>query len=171
MDNDQTESGAERSGEEVAWDQEFAAPSNTATNVSSTLSDLAKLVVQVPTAIVHTMGVMFPEDTRRHARAAARESFLAMRSLLGAAGDGIESLLAESEAGGKPQATVSGPAGTWGTAKATGGTSAADTSSKARRIAIDEDSGVETGTSTGATPAQGDEDVPEDRGLRANIDY
>lgn len=169
MDNDYTQTGAEKSAEEVSWDKEFSSPTESAANnIGSTLADLGQLLVQVPAAIISMSNVMFPEDTRRHARAAARESFLTVRSLLAAVGDGIEGLLAEpseSDSGSKPKATVSGPAGTWGTARAGGGASGSTAGNKSRRIEISdtEDSSTNDSADNG--------DVPEDRGLRADIDY
>lgn len=156
-DNTQPEAG--RSAEEVAWDEEFSSPGKTAgDSIGSTLADMGRLLVQVPAAIVSMSNVMFPEETRRHARSAAREGFLAVRSLLAAVGDGIEGMLAEpQEGGGKPQTTVSGPAGTWGTAKA-GGASG----NKTRRIEVSD--------AQASLPAD-DEEAPADRGLRADIDY
>lgn len=179
MDNDNTQTGAERSAEEVAWDEEFSTPSkNTADSIGATLADLGQLLVQVPAAIISMSNVMFPEETRRHARAAARESFLTVRSLLGAVGDGIEDLLAESGEGDhKPQkATVSGPAGTWGTTKAGGGTSGSTAGNKSRRIEISDTEAGATTSDSGSGAAQqpssaDDSDLPEDRGLRADIDY
>lgn len=160
-DNTQPEAG--RSAEEVAWDEEFSSPGKTAgDSIGSTLADMGRLLVQVPAAIVSMSNVMFPEDTRRHARAAAREGFLTVRSLLAAVGDGIEGMLAEpQEGGGKPQTTVSGPAGTWGTAKS-GGASGTTSGNKTRRIEVSD--------SEASLPAD-DEEAPADRGLRADIDY
>ena len=106
-----------RSAEEAAWDEEF---NNTRerSGVGSTLGEVAKLTVQVPGAVASMTASMFPQDTRRHARAAVREGFLAVRSLLGAIGDGIESALSDRDAPGSTRQplTTSGPAGTWGTA-------------------------------------------------------
>lgn len=147
----------ERSAEEIAWDEEFeeAKGSN---DFATTVSDLLALAIKIPVAIVQMPINMLPPDTRRHARAAVREGFLAARSLVGVIGDSIESMLADpSDSLGTP---VSGPPGTWGTArhspqqsKATGSTEASP--SKVKRIELE------------------DEEVPpgEGRGLRADIDY
>lgn len=154
-----TQAAGARSAEEAAWDEEF---NNTKerSGVGSTLGEVAKLTVQVPGAVASMTASIFPQDTRRHAKAAVREGFLAVRSLLGAIGDGIESALSDKDASNTRQPLpVSGPAGTWGTApSATGPTSTGG--AKARRIEI-----ADTGT--------GDEedDAPDERGMRAEIDY
>ena len=162
-----TQAAGARSAEEAAWDEEF---NNTRgrTGVGSTLGEVAKLTVQVPGAVASMTASIFPQDTRRHARAAVREGFLAVRSLLGAIGDGIESALSDRDAPGSARQplTTSGPAGTWGTAPST--TSPTPTGARARRIEIaDFDS---TPTPTAATGDQED-DAPDERGLRAEIDY
>jgi len=76
---------------------------------------------------------MIPDETARHARAAAREGFLALRTLFGAVGDRIEEMLQEpgtttvdTDAG-----AVKGPPGTWGSSRAA--------SSKVKRIEVDDD--------------------------------
>ncbi|MDQ3929460.1 MAG: hypothetical protein M3328_09975 [Chloroflexota bacterium] len=111
-----------RSAEEAAWDEEFNNTGNR-TGVGSTIGELARLTVQVPGAVMSMTANMFPQDTRRHARAAVREGFLAVRSLLGAIGDGIESALSDRDTSGSARQplTTSGPAGTWGTAPSTAG--------------------------------------------------
>jgi hypothetical protein len=159
-------SGA-RSAEEAAWDEEF---NNTRgrTGVGSTLGEVAKLSVQVPGAVASMTASMFPQDTRRHARAAVREGFLAVRSLLGAIGDGIESALSDKDATGSARQplSTSGPAGTWGTAPSAA--SPTPTGARARRIEIsDLDT---TGTPTAST-GDDEDDAPDERGLRADIDY
>jgi hypothetical protein len=126
------------------------------------LSEAAKLTVQVPSAVASMAASIFPQDTRKHARAAVREGFLAVRSLLGAVADGIESALSERDTSGSTRQplTVSGPAGTWGTAT-TGASSTSSGGARARRIEI-----ADTG------PAGDEEDdAPDERGLRAEIDY
>lgn len=176
MDEEYNQAEAERSAEEVSWDEEFSniPEGDAADSIGSTLTDLGQLLVQVPAAIVSMSSIMFPEDTRRHARAAARESFLAVRSLLGAVGDGIEEILAAPEAGGakaqKP--VVSGPAGTWGTARAGGASRGSSTGKEARRIEIS-DSGNDQATTDNSSSngSVEDEDVTESRGMRADIDY
>lgn len=156
----------ERSAEEIAWDEEFeeAKGSN---DFATTISDLFALAIKIPVAIVQIPINMLPPDTRRHVRAAVREGFLAARSLVGAIGDGIESLLADpSDSPGTP---VSGPPGTWGTARHTGGPQQskaegvgqspirqkAGVPSKVKRIDLEDEE---------APPGEG-------RGLRADIDY
>jgi hypothetical protein len=159
-----TQAAGTRSAEEAAWDEEF---NNTRerTGVSSTIGERAKLTVQVPGAIGSMTASMFPHDTRKHARAAVRESFLAVRSLLGAIGDGIENALSDKDTptNMRQPLTTSGPPGTWGTAPSSTGP-LTTTSSRARRIEIaDLDA---TPTSTGD-----EDDAPDERGLRADIDY
>jgi hypothetical protein len=128
------------------------------------------LTVQVPSAVVRMMGVMFPEDTRRHARVAARESFLTVRSLASTIADGIEGLLNDRE-GTTSRPTVSGPHGTWGTARATGTATATAAPSKARRISLADSTADAETVGEATTWQEGEEDVPEDRGMRADIDY
>jgi hypothetical protein len=153
-----------RSAEEAAWDEEF---NNTRdrSGVGSTLGEVAKLTVQVPGAVASMTASMFPQDTRRHARAAVREGFLAVRSLLGAIGDGIESALSDRGAPGSARQplSTSGPAGTWGTAPSSA--SPAPTGARARRIEI---SDLDT---TATTSTDDEDDAPDERGLRAEIDY
>jgi len=148
--------GTERSDEEIAWDEEFA-ETKESNDFATTLSDLLALAIKIPVAIVQMPLNMLPPDTRRHARAAVSEGFLAARSLVGAISDGIENMLSDPSDSPAP---VSGPSGTWGTArhspqqsKATGGTESG--SSKVKRIEFE------------------DEETPpgEGRGLRADIDY
>lgn len=176
MNEEYKQAGAERSAEEVSWDEEFSntVEGDAADSIGSMLADLGQLLVQVPAAIVSMSSIMFPEDTRRHARAAARESFFAVRSLLSAVGDGIEEILTEPEEGGvkaqKP--TVSGPAGTWGTARAGRASRGSSTDKEARRIEIS-DSGNDPATTNDVStngPTE-DGDMPESRGMRADIDY
>jgi hypothetical protein len=125
---------------------------------------------------------VLPQDTRRHARAAAREGFLAVRSLLSAIGDGIEEMLSEPAGEASTGAVRSGPAGTWGTVPssepaftavtwpaATGTTG----SGKVRRIELsDEDNESTPGDSAEvAGNAPEESEAREGRGLRADIDY
>ena len=158
-DNTSSTPNVERTAEEVAWDEEFK-DSERSDSVASTLGGLAALAVRIPVALVQASVELVPDETRRHTRAAARESFLAMRSLLGAMGDGIERMLTEPEdRQTRPPTTVSGPPGTWGTARATRAT---DTTSKARRISVED---------TDANGTSNDGETREGRGLRADIDY
>jgi hypothetical protein len=155
----------ERTEEEVAWDAEFGTPgSSRDSNIPGVLADLAKLAIQVPLALVQMPLAMLPDDTARHARAAAREGFLAVRSLLGAIGDGIENLLSDPS-GGKPP--VSGPQGSWGT-----GRQAAMPTGKLKRIEL-QDEVSEKGSAESGTGITIDElgNSTEGRGLRADIDY
>jgi hypothetical protein len=169
MDDQVKNPEIERSDEEIAWDEEFA-ETRRDTDVVGTLGDLARLVVQVPIALVQMPMNMLPQDTRRHARAAVREGFLAVRSLLSAVGDGIEEILAEPVGSGTPTTVRSGPPGTWGTAPseqspfATGALS----SSKVKRIELSEDEGTGGGGSNTSTE---DAEPRESRGMRADIDY
>ncbi len=157
MDNvNKEQQDTERSAEEIAWDEEFAETKGSSDFIS-TVSDLLALAIKIPVAIIQMPINMLPADTRRHARSAVREGFLAARSLVGAIGDGIESLLADPSDSPAP---VSGPPGTWGTARHTpqqskvGGNTEAG-SSKVKRIEVEEEE---------APPGEG-------RGLRADIDY
>ncbi len=170
------QAAAERSGEEVAWDQEFAEESNM--GFASGIADMAKLTVKVPVAILQMPLSLIPEETARHTRAALRETFLAFRSLLGALGDGIENMLADPA---ENPATVSGPTGTWGTGRSTQSkstsTAAASTGGRARRIELS-DSDVAGPTAmpdlsgmASLDSADEEEDAGEGRGLKADIDY
>src|SRR6185295_8647028 len=108
-------SAFERSDEEVSWDAEFAnMDERKSSGYPQMLADLGKLVVQVPVALVQMPMSLLPQDTAKHARAAAREGILAVRSLLGAIGDSIEDMLAEP---GAKKPTVAGPEGTWGSGR------------------------------------------------------
>lgn len=167
MDNSAKDSAYQRSEEEIAWDAEFADMNDRSdTNVASVLGDLAKLVVQVPMALIQMPMAMLPEDTARHARAALREGFLAVRSLVGAVADGVESLLAEPSAGKPP---VKGPQGTWGSARQTTSGVGAPPPGKVRRIEVSDE--VPESSGSDARSEQGDMNLPEDRGMRADIDY
>lgn len=164
-----------RSEEEVAWDKEFQDDKNM--SLPEAVADMLKLVVKVPVAILQMPLSIIPEETAQHTRAAVRETFLAFRSLLGAIGDGIESILADPE-------PTSGPDGTWGTGPKPRTQSASapastgpSTGSKSKRITLsDEPDEAQPRPSEGAgaesSSAQDDDaDTPETRGLRADIDY
>jgi hypothetical protein len=168
MDDQDKNPEIERSDEEIAWDEEFA-DARRDTDVVGTLGDLARLVVQVPVAIVQMPMNMLPQDTRRHARAAVREGFLAVRSLLSAVGDGIEEILAEPAGSANPTTVRSGPPGTWGTAPSEQSPFATGTlsSSKVKRIELSE----EEGPSTQPNASTEDAEPRESRGMRADIDY
>jgi hypothetical protein len=172
------DNNAERSDEEVAWDEEFRDERSASnSSVASAVGELLSFAVKVPIALIQVPIELLPRDTRRHARAATRESFLAVRSLLGAIGDGIESMLAEPA---QTTAGASGPSGTWGNTRYSptqeSGTATA-TESKVRRIELDE-SDVEPqrdssapATPTGPATSEEEREAREGRGLRADIDY
>jgi hypothetical protein len=165
MDTNEQGTPYQRTEEEVVWDAEFGTPSASRdSNVPGVLADLAKLAIQVPVAIVQMPLAMLPDDTARHARSAVREGFLAVRSLLGAIGDGIENLLADPSAG--KSATVAGPPGTWGTGRQ------ATSTSKLKRIEVQDEvsekGSVEPGTGVNIDDLGNSQ---EGRGLRADIDY
>ena len=165
MDTNEQNRPHERTEEEVAWDAEFGTPGAARdSNIPGVLADLAKLAIQVPIALVQMPLAMLPDDTARHARAAAREGFLAARSLLGAIGDGIENLLSDPSGGKAP---VSGPQGSWGT-----GRQAAMPTGKLKRIEL-QDEVSEKGSAESGSGITIDElgNSTEGRGLRADIDY
>lgn len=165
-ENEKMSDPTQRSAEEIAWDQEFSDTKES--NAATMLSDLARLAVQVPVAILQMPMNMLPDETAQHARAAAREGFLAVRSLLGAIGDGIENMLAEPGQGGtNANASASGPPGTWGTARYGSQSPTTATSTRLKRISVDDTSAGDTGDETGPPSSGGD----EGRGLRADIDY
>lgn len=101
----------ERTEEEVAWDEEFK--DDKQTSATSDLTNLVRFAVRLPGAILSNV---VPEETARHARAAAREGFLAVRTLVGALADNIEEMLAEPDNRANTT-TVKGPPGTWGTGR------------------------------------------------------
>lgn len=174
MDDQDKNPEIERSAEEIAWDEEFT-ETRRDTDVVGTLGDLARLVVQVPVAIVQMPMNMLPQDTRRHARAAIREGFLAVRSLLSAVGDGIEEILADPEGSATPTTVRSGPPGTWGTAPSEQSPFATGTlsSSKVKRIQLSEEEGTadaQSASTQAGTPPE-DAEPRESRGMRADIDY
>jgi hypothetical protein len=149
-------SEAQRSAEEVAWDEEFR--NETQSDPISELQGLLKFALRLPGALVQMPMALVPDETAQHARAAAREGFLAVRSLLGAVGDSIEQMLAEPSGTSGPATTVQGPPGTWGTGRAsmtgTGGTS----SPKVKRIEVSESDGVDN--SDGLEPSTSPGDMP-----------
>jgi hypothetical protein len=157
MDNsNRVQPETERSAEEIAWDEEFADVRG-GNDFTTTVSDLLALAVKIPIAVIQMPINMLPTDTRRHARSAVREGFLAARSLVGAIGDGIENMLADPSDSPAP---VSGPPGTWGSARhgsqySKSGGDAGASSSKVKRIEFEDEE---------APPGEG-------RGLRADIDY
>ena len=188
----------ERSAEEVAWDQEFGEPKKN--DVMSVVGELAALAVKVPVTIISMPLQLIPQETRRHSRAAVRESFLAVRSLLGAVGDGIESILADPE---ERAAAPGGPDGTWGSRRQQMPTMRRETpgmdpdlgaegvglgvhdpesaagGGRARHIEIDDDAGVDTPVpmreqseeAISTQVAEEAEETGEGRGLRSDIEY
>jgi hypothetical protein len=175
MDNPNTNNNSayDRSDEELSWDAEFADMDEPRTSsYTAMLADIAKLIAQVPAAAARMPMALLPEDTARHARAAAREGFLALRSLLAAIGDSIESALAEPS-GKATTPTVAGPTGTWGTARH-GNTSSASSPippGKARRIEVSDEVSERSGGDGQPTVKIDDLGEQEGRGLRADIDY
>src|SRR5260370_35443182 len=112
MDNPNTnnKSAYERSDEELSWDAEFADMDEPrTTSYTAMLADLAKLIVQVPAAVIQMPMALLPEETARHARAAAREGDLALRSPLPAIGGGNGKVLPTQPA---PTTTPTGPRAT-----------------------------------------------------------
>ncbi|MFL5732009.1 MAG: hypothetical protein ACJ78Q_02315 [Chloroflexia bacterium] len=132
-----------RTAEEMAWDEEFA--DNSRSGLGSNVRDVASLVVRIPRAMVEVATGMLPPETVRHSRAAVRESFLAVRSLVSAAADGVEEMLSDSGTSGT--STVQGPGGTWGTGRAT-----TTTSPKVKRIDVGGTDYVEPITGPGDMP-------------------
>jgi len=174
MDNPNTNNNSayDRSDEELSWDAEFADMDEPRTSsYTAMLADLGRLIVQVPAAVIQMPMGLLPEDTARHARAAAREGFLALRSLLAAVADSIESVLAEPS-GKASTPTVAGPTGSWGTAPH-GNTSSASSPippGKARRIEISDEVSERSGDGQPSITID-DLGEQEGRGLRADIDY
>lgn len=178
MDDITRNNGADqRSEEEIAWDAEFADMEEPkGSGVTSTLSDVARMMAQIPAAIVQLPMALLPEDTQRHTRAALREGFLAVRSLLGAVGDGIEGALSDAGTSKGEAAAPKGPDGTWGTRRYSGSGS----QGKAQRIEIQDEvseSGGGDGSGTRITiddladTSDDIDETKEGRGLRADIDY
>jgi hypothetical protein len=128
------EARAGRTPEEVAWDEEFA-DSNTR-GLGADVRDLLVFAARLPRALIQAPMSIVPDEAARHARAAARESFLAVRTLLSAIGDKIEGILAEPGTAPSSPPTVKGPEGTWGTGRAA-------PPAKVKRIAVG-DSGEES---------------------------
>jgi len=113
---EERETRAGRTPEEIAWDEEFADTNKR--GLTSDLRGLLAFAAKLPRALMEVPMSIIPDETARHARAAALESFLAVRSLLSAVGDNIESMLAEPGTGPGSTPTVQGPEGTWGTGRA-----------------------------------------------------
>ena len=122
----------ERTAEEIAWDEEFK-DERQSSSLAGDLQGLARFAVRVPVALAQAATDMVPEETARHARAAAREGFLAVRTLMGAVGDRIEEMLQEpgTTTAGDDAGTVKGPPGTWGSGRTASG--------KVKRIEVDDD--------------------------------
>ena len=149
---EQNPQAAERTAEEVAWDQEFAGGKRS--SLGSDLRDLLVFAARLPGALIQVPLSMLPEETTRHARAAALESFLAVRTLLSAIGDNIESMLAGTDATQTRPPTVQGPAGTWGTGRPAPRTSSptASSSGKVKRIELGDTDPIEPATGPGDMP-------------------
>ena len=166
MNKNTASSASQRSEEEMAWDAEFANMEEPkGGGVAGTFESVAKTLVKLPAALIQLPMAILPEETQKHARAAVLESFLALRSLLSAVGDGIEGAL--SEAGDKKGA-YEGPQGTWGSGRYSG------SPGKVQRIEVlDEvsESGGGDGSGTRITIDDLGDDSAEGRGLRADIDY
>jgi hypothetical protein len=162
-----------KSDEELSWDAEFANMDEPkGSGYPAMLGDLARLIIAVPRALAQMPMAILPEETAMHARAAVREGFLAFRSLLGAVGDGIESLLAEPAT----RPTVSGPAGTWGSGRHSNTSTASSPAAigpggKARRIEISDEVSERGGGDGQPTITIDELSDQEGRGLRADIDY
>lgn len=174
LNEEKTNSADERSEEEISWDAEFADMEEPKSpGVTGTLADLAKMIAQVPAALVQLPMALLPEDTQKHARTALLEGFLAVRSLLDAVGDGIEGALGGQSSGGSKAAPY-GPEGTWGTRRYG---SSSTPPGKAQRIEVQdgvEEAGGGDGTSRKITidDLGSDEgEAEEGRGMRADIDY
>ena len=157
---EQKAQAAGRTPEEVAWDEEFADPKRS--NLGSDLRDLMVFAAKLPRALIEMPMSIVPEETTRHVRAAALESFLAVRSLLSAIGDNIESLLAGPDLGTGRPPTHKGPEGTWGTGRASGSGAAAGrggsrtaptpTPGKVTRIEVGDSAPIEPATGPGDMP-------------------
>ena len=160
-----TSSSYERTQEEVSWDAEFANMNDKRGSGPRLLNDMTRVMTRVPGAVARMPMDVIPDDTAMHARAAVREGFLAFRSLLSAIADGVEGMLGEPS--GK-KASVSGPQGTWGSARYSSTSSTPP--GKARRIEVSDEVSERTGEGEGTVTIDelGDQ---EGRGLRADIDY
>jgi hypothetical protein len=174
MDNSNraTSSASQRSEEEMAWDAEFADMEEPrGGGIGGTLEGLGRTLVKLPAVLVQLPMAILPADTQRHARAAVREGFLALRSLLSAIGDGIESALGEP---GDTTGGVRDPEGTWGNRRYG---ESKGSQGRAQRIEIQDEvseSGGGDGTGKRITIddlADENESEKEGRGLRADINY
>ncbi len=169
MTSNNMEGASGRSEAEMAWDAEFAnmeEPSGG--GLTGTLDGVAKLLIKLPAALVQLPMAILPEDTQKHARAALLESFLAVRSLLSAVGDGIEGALSDS---GQKKATYKGPQGTWGAGRYSG---SSRPPGKVQRIEVQDEvseAGGGDGSGTRITIDDLADSNEEGRGLRADIDY
>ena len=162
-----------RSDEEISWDAEFADMEEPKkSGVVGTIGDVVKTIVQLPATIVQLPMALLPEETRKHARAAVLESFLAVRSLVSAAGDGVEGMLGGEGRAARSKAAPFGPEGTWGTRRYS---RLSTPPGKAQRIEIqDEVSEAGGGDGSGrhiTIDDLGNDGDVEGRGMRAGIDY
>lgn len=156
---------AERSQEEIAWDEEFNEKSEG--GLAGTIADVAKLAVQVPVAVMQMPMNLLPPETRRHGRAALREGFLALRTFMGAIGDNVEKALAEP--GGQPAAVTGATDGTWGSgpARPVAPATSSTPTSKVKHIEL----GDEVPVADAGSSAIDELKPAENRGLRADIEY
>jgi hypothetical protein len=135
----------ERTPEEVAWDEEFRDVERRSSDVASDIAGLLRFAARIPVALMQMPMAILPDESVRHARASAREGFLAVRSLFSAIADNIEEMLTDPDPA-TARATVQGPEGTWGTGRA-----ASASSGKVKRIEL-VDEGVEPSTAPGDMP-------------------
>jgi hypothetical protein len=154
-----------RTPEEVAWDEEFADIRRS--SLGSDLRGAMLFAAKAPRALIRVPMRIVPEETTRHARAAALESFLAVRSVLSAIGDSIENVLAGSDLGTDRPPTLRGPEGTWGTGVTSGSgsgsaagrggsrtapTPTATSSGKVKHIEVSDTDPIEPATGPGDLP-------------------
>jgi len=162
-----TGSPYERTQEEVSWDAEFANMNDKrGSGYPRLLNDMTRAMTRVPGAVARMPMDVIPDETTMHARAAVREGFLAIRSLLSAIADGVEGMLGEPSGN---KTTVSGPQGTWGSGRHSSSASSTPPG-KARRIEVSDEVSERVGEGEGTVTIDelGDQ---EGRGLRADIDY
>jgi hypothetical protein len=173
--NRSTSGASQRSEEEMAWDTEFADMEEPRRGgVIGMAEGMAETLIKLPAALIQLPMAILPEETRRHARAAVLESFLAVRSLFSAMGDGVERVLGQPV---EPKSAVRDPEGTWGNRRYG---ASKGSQGRAQRIQIQDEvseSGGGDGSGTRITIDDlgdaGDENDgdKEGRGLRADIDY
>ena len=138
-----------RTDEELAWEEEFKSGSNG--GLGGTVRGAVRFATRLPIALVEVPLEFVPSETRRHAKAAVRETFLAVRSLFGAMADTVEGVLSDPNA--VTVTTVQGPPGTWGTARSSA--SSTTSSTKVKRIQVTEEEELE-----GKVPTDAPGDMP-----------